>query len=123
MSHPLTDPSCGGSSTVPWGRFTDFGALSDTGPGSFDYSVEGDQFRPFGPLYNFGPDNFLQRPDERYTAGMFGRYQINEHAEVFTEFNFMDNRSNAQIAYLMVLSTTKHLYVYRQSRPSICRAE
>ena len=93
-----TDPSCGGSSTVPWGRFTDFGALSDTGPGSFDYSVEGDQFRPFGPLYNFGPDNFLQRPDERYTAGMFGRYQINEHAEVFTEFNFMDNRSNAQIA-------------------------
>ncbi|MHA7815895.1 MAG: TonB-dependent receptor domain-containing protein [Pseudohaliea sp.] len=92
------DPSCGGSSTVPWGRFTDFGLLSDTGPGSFDYSVEGNEFRPFGPLYNFGPDNFLQRPDERYTAGMFGRYQINEHAEVFTEFNFMDNRSNAQIA-------------------------
>jgi outer membrane receptor protein involved in Fe transport len=93
------DPGCGGSSTLPEGRFTDFGLLADTGPGSFDYIVDGDQFVPRdGLLYNFGPDNFLQRPNERYTAGYFARYQINETVEVFSEFNFTDNRTQAQIA-------------------------
>ena len=95
------DPSCGGSSTLPEGRITDFGLLSDVGPGSFDFIVQGDQFVPRdGLLYNFGPDNFLQRPNERYTAGFFGNYQINEHVEVFSEFNFMDNQTQAQIAPL-----------------------
>jgi iron complex outermembrane receptor protein len=90
---------CGGSSTLPEGRFTDFGLLAGTGPGSFDYIVQGDQFVPRdGLLYNYAPDNFFQRPDERYTGGVFGHYEINEHVDVFTELNFMDNRSNAQIA-------------------------
>jgi len=93
------DVSCGGSSTLPDGRFTDFGLLSDVGPGSFDYIVQGDQFVPRnGKLYNYAPDNFFQRPDERYTGGAFGRYEINEHVEVYSELMFMDDRSNAQIA-------------------------
>lgn len=93
------DPSCGGSSTLPDGRFTDFGGLSDVGTGSFDYIVQGDQFVPRdGKLYNYAPDNFYQRPDERYTGGAYAHYEINEHVELFTELSFMDNRSNAQIA-------------------------
>lgn len=91
--------ACGGSSTLPEGRFTDFGLLADVPPGSFDYIVQGDQFVPRnGLLYNYNPSNFFQRPDERYTGGVFGHYEINKHVDVFTELNFMDNRSNAQIA-------------------------
>ncbi len=90
---------CGGSSTLPEGRFTDFGLLADTGPGSFDYITQGDQFVPRdGLLYNYAPGNFFQRPDERYTGGAFARYSINEHVETYGEVMFMDDRSNAQIA-------------------------
>lgn len=93
------DQSCGGSSTLPDGRFTDFGTVADLGTGSFDYIVQGDQFVPRdGKLYNYAPDNFFQRPDTRYTGGAFGRYEINEHVEVYSELSFMDDRSNAQIA-------------------------
>lgn len=97
------DISCGGSSTLPDGRFTDFGILTDNddypNATSFDYIVEGDQFVPRnGKLYNYAPDNFFQRPDERYTGGAFAHYDINEHVEVYSELMFMDDRSNAQIA-------------------------
>jgi iron complex outermembrane receptor protein len=91
-----SEGACGGSSTLPDGRFTDFGILGDD---TFDYIVQGDQFVPRnGKLYNYAPDNFLQRPDERYTGGAFGRYEINEHVEIYSELSFMDDRSNAQIA-------------------------
>lgn len=102
------DISCGGSSTLPDGRFTDFGVIEGTdedgnpnypGATSYDYIVEGNQFVPRdGKLYNYAPDNFFQRPDERYTGGAFAHYDINEHVEVYSELMFMDDRSNAQIA-------------------------
>src|SRR5205823_13200998 len=50
------------------------------------------------PLYNFAPLNYYQRPDERYTAGAFVHYDVNDHARVYSEFMFMDDRSIAQIA-------------------------
>ncbi|MDE2050545.1 MAG: TonB-dependent receptor [Gammaproteobacteria bacterium] len=49
-------------------------------------------------LFNFGPINYFQRPDERYTAGAFLHYTINEHATVYANTMFMDDRSIAQIA-------------------------
>ena len=83
---------CSGSATRPDGTFTPF-------DGSYYYTVAGDQFVPWDyTYYNYGPLNFFQRPDERYTAGMFGHYEINEHLEGYTEFQFMDDRTNAQIA-------------------------
>ena len=50
---------------------------------------------PFGTddLYNFGPLNYFQRPDERYTAGVFADYQVAENADVYGEFMWMDDRS------------------------------
>jgi outer membrane receptor protein involved in Fe transport len=100
--------TCGGSATSATGLFSDFYVSNFTfaganaeytfpGPGLY-YTVEGDQFTPGVPLYNYGPLNYFQRPDERYTAGLFGHYEINEHADVYTEFQFMDDRSLAQIA-------------------------
>jgi outer membrane receptor protein involved in Fe transport len=82
---------CGGSSTIPEGRFTDFA--------TFDYIVQGTDFVDRnGLLYNYGPLNYYQRPDKRKTFGGFGHYEINEHFEVYAEASYMDDRSVAQIA-------------------------
>ena len=87
--------TCGGSGTSFPGQFTDFV--------NFAYTVDqttGD-FIPYnGDLnaYNFGPLNYYQRPDERYTLGAFGQYQVNDKAEVFAQLMFSDYESVAQIA-------------------------
>ena len=84
--------TCAGSSTIPTGRFTPF-------DGTFDYTVAGNEFVPWdSTLYNYGPPNHFQRPDERYMAGLFGNYVVNEHLEGYVEFQFMDDNTNAQIA-------------------------
>jgi len=91
---PNTDAgtfTCGGSQTMPQGSFSDFATI--------DFIVEGDQFVPRnGLLYNFGPENFYQRPDERTTLGGFGSYRWNDRAEAYLELSFMDDRSLTQIA-------------------------
>jgi outer membrane receptor protein involved in Fe transport len=48
--------------------------------------------------FNYGPLNYLQRPDTRYTAGFFGHYQISPMADVYSSFMFADNHTLAQIA-------------------------
>ena len=87
--------TCGGSSTIPNGRFTDFGVLD---PNSFDFELAGDQFVPFSTLYNYQPPNHLQRPDERITVGALGYYRFNDAFEAYAEISYMDDKSVAQIA-------------------------
>ena len=88
--------ACGGSSTLPQGRFTDFGVNT---PDSFDFIVAGTDFQVRqGELYNYQPPNHLQRPDERRTVGALGHYNFNDSLEVYGEVSFMDDKSNAQIA-------------------------
>ena len=48
--------------------------------------------------YNYGPSNFYQRPDQRWTAGAFAHYEFSEHADVYTEVQYMNDRSVSQIA-------------------------
>ncbi|WP_196139327.1 TonB-dependent siderophore receptor [Aliikangiella sp. G2MR2-5] len=86
-----TDLVCAGSSTIPNTRVTDFA-------GGFDFQVDGTDFVPFNSLYNYGPLNHFQRPDQRRTAGAFAHYEMTNDMEIYGEFNFMDDRSNAQIA-------------------------
>ncbi len=86
--------ACSGSGTTPEGTFSDFGVGDD-----FSYKVQGNEFVPSaGNVYNYGPLNYFQRPDERYTAGAFARFAVNEHVEAYTELMFMDNRTVSQIA-------------------------
>jgi outer membrane receptor protein involved in Fe transport len=56
--------------------------------------------RPFGAgdEYNFGPVNYYQRPDERYTAGVFANFKVSDRVEAYGELMYMDDRSVAQIA-------------------------
>jgi len=48
--------------------------------------------------YNFGPTNYFQRPDERYTGGALLHYTFNEHATAYSEIQYMKDRTVAQIA-------------------------
>jgi len=93
-----TTYACGGSGTSFPGQFTNFG----TGGPNFAYTLgTGRTFVPYNAnnnAYNFGPINYYQRPDERYTLGTFARYEVNEHAEVFAQLMFSDYESVAQIA-------------------------
>ncbi|MBX6421790.1 MAG: TonB-dependent receptor [Nevskia sp.] len=87
--------ACGGSSTTYPGRF-----ITNAGDFTID-SATGNTFRDFNgatDLFNFGPYNYYQRNDERYTFGAFGHYTINEHFEPYTQLMFMDDRTDAVIA-------------------------
>ena len=57
-------------------------------------------FSPFGAnnYYNYGPLNYLQRPDTRYNLGAYGHYEINPKVDVYTQLMFMDDDSVAQVA-------------------------
>ena len=81
--------SCGGSGTAFPARI-----------GSQQVSLDGQTLVARSPayVYNFGPTNYFQRPDERYSGGFFANYKINEHATAYSEFMFMHDYSVAQIA-------------------------
>ena len=97
--------TCGGSQTSdPAGFFvvTPMGAISSTAvcPSGGCVTGAGGILRPFtaNDAFNFGPTNYYQRPDERYTAGVFANFKMSEKADVYGEMMFMDDRTVAQIA-------------------------
>ncbi|MBK5920310.1 hypothetical protein CCR80_04555 [Rhodothalassium salexigens] len=117
--------SCLGSSTTFPARLTDFGLAAgpagaaldafnraidegrlpaDAVPAqSFDLYVEPDgsgvdQFDAATDTFNFNPFNFFIRPNERFNVGAFLNYQLTDKVEAFLDFQFMDDRTNAQIA-------------------------
>lgn len=88
------DFTCAGSGTTYPGYFTDFdryGYTLDENNNFVDYVGARD-------AYNYGPINYFQRPDERYTLGAFGHYQVNDKLELYTQLMFSDYRTVAQIA-------------------------
>jgi iron complex outermembrane recepter protein len=92
--------SCGGSSTAFPGRFATIGGGAGAPAATNNTIGPNGTLVPFtaADAYNFGPINFFQRPDERYTAGAFVHYDFNEHAQVYASTMFMDDKSLAQIA-------------------------
>jgi iron complex outermembrane recepter protein len=53
---------------------------------------------PFYQSFNYAASHYLQRIDERYTAGFFGHLKFNPHAEAYTEFMFMDDNTRGNYA-------------------------
>ncbi|HWZ61808.1 MAG TPA: TonB-dependent receptor [Steroidobacteraceae bacterium] len=96
--------SCGGSETSA--KNGAGGAFFGTGTNGVTFlsnTVDGltNQFRPFqepGDLYNYGPLNYYQTPNERWTAGAFLNYEVNSHATVYANVMIMRNSMQAQIA-------------------------
>ncbi|HZT02977.1 MAG TPA: TonB-dependent receptor [Steroidobacteraceae bacterium] len=103
---------CSGSSTSATGRFfnhdfqsTDPSNPLSSVPISFSPFLTVDpatgQFVPFVSsvnAYNFGALNYYMRPDERWNAGAFVHYNIDDNHQVYTSLMFMDDDSLAQIA-------------------------
>jgi outer membrane receptor protein involved in Fe transport len=91
--------TCGGSATSDNGNAIVFDDPRGTGITSTIYTfAPGGGFNNSTSLYNFAPTNYYQRPDERYTAGVFANYEINDSIKPYLEFMFMDDRTVAQIA-------------------------
>ena len=100
---------CLGSLTIPEGFFSDGRQAGGTraadstgtfvGGPSFDYIVEKHNFKEWdGRTYNYGPANYFQRPDERYTLGAFAHYALDDQAEAYAEFMYKRDRTTSQIA-------------------------
>lgn len=87
---------CGGSSTSAPGNALLF---EPGGTSSTFYQIGPNRtLIPGRTRYNFAPTNYFQRPDERYSAGFFAHYDINDSIKPYMEFMFMDDRTVAQIA-------------------------
>jgi iron complex outermembrane recepter protein len=57
-------------------------------------------FVPYSSLlsYSTAPLNYIQREDDRYTAGYFAHYDVNKHVSLYSDFMFSDDSTVAQIA-------------------------
>ncbi len=91
--------TCAGSDTSRGGRFYAFGNSGTL----VDHTVDPKTgvFRPFaepGDEYNFGPVNYYQTPNERWTGGAFVKYEFSPQADVYTSVMYMRNSMTAQIA-------------------------
>lgn len=94
--NPAAPLQCGGSLTsypgtaIYFPSTTSSSTVGTFGPGTLN--------RGATTRYNFAPTNYFQRPDERYTAGVFANYEIAPAVKPYLEFMFMDDRTVAQIA-------------------------
>jgi outer membrane receptor protein involved in Fe transport len=97
--------ACSGSGTTALSRFLVFTPagvpVGASGGYILDPTGAGNTLRTYSSArdgYNFAPYNYYQRPDERYTAGVFSHYEVNPHADMYAQVMFMDDHSIAQIA-------------------------
>jgi outer membrane receptor protein involved in Fe transport len=91
----------GGSSGIPSFRIN-FGAGNrrfDQGGNLIPYSATTD-------LYNFGPVNYLQVPQERFLGYSKAQYEITENFRPYIEGVFISNRVTTQLAPTPITNTT-----------------
>lgn len=83
----------GGSGSVPQGRVT-------IGGTNYDFSPDG-SLTPYvsaTDAYNFAPVNYLQVPQERFTAYTRASYEISEAFKPYIEGQFINNRVANELA-------------------------
>jgi outer membrane receptor protein involved in Fe transport len=78
--------------------------IADGGQGNA-YSVVGNDFVPYPAAgssppahFNFPAYEYLQRQDERYSAGFMAHMDINSTIKPYLNFNFMNDRTSAVVA-------------------------
>ncbi len=90
---------CGGSSnSAPAVIFGSGGAFQVSDGSAAAGSPSGTLVDHRFQRYNFAATHYLQRIDERYTAGFFGHLKFNDHVEAYTEFMFMDDETRGNYA-------------------------
>jgi len=98
----------GGSGSVPATRFQVNQSTASPTPGCSTgatsrnnlFNTDG-SFRTYcgaTDAYNYAPANYLQVPQNRWFMGGFAKYEINEHAELYTEMAFVNNQVNTELA-------------------------
>ncbi len=103
---PYDTHFCAGSSNNPNGRFTNValpGQPIPAGASKKSLSLNPDGTATFVPYsgalaFNFAPYNYIQRQDDRYTAGFFGHYAVNQMFDLYSNFMFLDDHTFAVIA-------------------------
>jgi iron complex outermembrane recepter protein len=98
-SDDLTGAVCAGSQNSNYWQ-------PQTGPNAFaEYGVLGNEFidfdsAPTNPpaFFNSQPYIYMQRGDERYTAGFMGHLDMTDKFQVYTEFGYMNDRSHQEVA-------------------------
>ncbi|WP_165842786.1 TonB-dependent receptor domain-containing protein [Phenylobacterium deserti] len=70
-----------------------------------DLAVSGNQFVPYGTgttnppaLFNSNPYNSLIQDNTRTTAGFFANFELNRFFEFYSDFQYMHDKTNVQIA-------------------------
>ena len=101
----LNGPSCSGSGTDQPGSFysAGFSSTNPSAPNFLPHAPEAQHGGVLVPhvasdLFNYGALNYYQRPDERWNAGSFVHYNIDDNHQVYSEFMFMNDETDAQIA-------------------------
>ncbi|MBR9807806.1 MAG: TonB-dependent receptor [Alphaproteobacteria bacterium] len=90
--------SCGGSGTTFPGQFTSLGG--GAAPFSFTLADDGGirDYDPSTDTYNYAPLNHFIRPNERYSFGAMGHYDVSDKMELYGSFAFTNDVTTAQIA-------------------------
>ncbi|MDB6107316.1 MAG: hypothetical protein JWO52_7315 [Gammaproteobacteria bacterium] len=124
---PTSAIFCGGSSTSGTGRFNlpglDAAGHAITITSNTVDAVTG-AYRKYNAAtdsYNYGALSYLSRPSERYTAGAFLHYDINDYASVYTETMYARNFSTAQYGPSGAFAYTA--YTLQQDNPLLTAQE
>ena len=64
----------------------------------YQLAPDGTNFGSLYQLFNYGPDHYFQRQDERYNAGFFAHYNVRDNIEAYSEFMFMSDKTQSQYA-------------------------
>lgn len=126
---------CGGSANAASPNYFIYAADPD---GTIDFSpspVAGTDFFTLQPdsslapddgtnRYNFAPVNHFMRPDDRWSAGAFVDYEVNENAIAYAEIGMASDKTKAQIAesgtffvfpYILPLDNSNFPAAFQQS--------
>ena len=100
LSQSSAAPHCTGSSNS--NLFAD-GSLTGSVAGVFPNNIFAtgaarNQSLTPPAAFNSNPYEYLSRGDERYTGGYFAHYQVTPNVDVYSDFSFMDDRTQIHAA-------------------------
>lgn len=84
----------GGSSSIPELRFN----VTGLGTRRFDENGNIVPYDPATDLYNFGPSNYIQVPQERYLIYGKAHFEVNDWFKPYAEAQFINNKVPQQLA-------------------------
>jgi iron complex outermembrane receptor protein len=93
--------ACQAHRSSPPEPYTCYGSINAAPAVFFDQSFTPFQISPTGTVvapydrYNYAASHYLQREDQRWTAGFFGKLKFNDHAEAYSEFQFLNDTTSA----------------------------